>query len=238
MEDVRFGEYPYLDQGSLVRSCAYSLDGKTFAAGLESVVFSPCGQQIASGSDSTVRLRDIQTGVPGAILSSHTRPVKSVVFSPSGQQIASSSDDQTVRLWNAQIGTAVAILSGHTSAVDSVVFSPSGEQIASGSGDNAMRLWGVETELCLAVLRDFHAEVTSFAWNASADGSYLATGCDDHSVRMWKVERTCQLVRLIWSSRQPDAKIINVEGLNSTDRKLLEQRAAISSPCPLEELQS
>ncbi|CAO3570158.1 unnamed protein product [Mortierella alpina] len=210
---------------------------------VNSVVFSPSGQQIASGSDdSTVRLWDVKTGAPGVILSGHAGSINSVVFSPDGQQIASGNSDNTVRIWKAKTGAPTAILNGHTNRVRCVVFSPNGHQIASGSDDNTVRLWDVETGLCSAIILDFHAGVMSVAWNASADGSYLSTGCADKSVRVWKVEKTCQLVsvRLVWSSRHDqlvvsEAKIKDAWGLSSTNRKLLEQRGAISKLNSLKE---
>ncbi|CAO3565256.1 unnamed protein product [Mortierella alpina] len=210
---------------------------------VRSVVFSPSSQQIASGSDDkTVRLWDAQTGAPGAILCGHTGSVYSVVFSPSGQQIASGSRDRTVRLWDTQTGAAGAILCGHTGNVNSVVFSPSGQQIASGSNDKTVRLWDVETAHCLATVNSFHAQVRSIAWNANAEGGYLATGCADKSVRLWKVQGNCQRmsVRLVWSSRHDqlvvsDTNILNVQGLSSLNRKLLEQRGATNKPSVSEE---
>ncbi|KAG0286696.1 hypothetical protein BGZ97_007335, partial [Linnemannia gamsii] len=99
MAGVQFGEWAYLEEESAVRSCAYSSDGKNCAIGLQrgvihvydtlswakirtltghasevmSVVYSPSGEQIASGSkDKTVRLWDMQTGEPGPILAGHT----------------------------------------------------------------------------------------------------------------------------------------------------------------------
>ncbi|CAO3574670.1 unnamed protein product [Mortierella alpina] len=213
MGEVGFGECPYLEEESKVRSCAYSPDGKTFAAGLangtiglydtatwemscklgghdeavNSVVFSPNGQQIASGSsDKTVRLWDIQTGAPSTILCGHTDDVIYVVFSPSGQQIASGSVDNTVRLWDAQSGAPGAILSGHTSYVSSIAFSPSGQQIASGSGDKTVRLWDTQSSAPGAILSGHTDDVSSVVFSPS--GQQIASGSDDKTVRLWDAQ--------------------------------------------------
>ncbi|CAO3574624.1 unnamed protein product [Mortierella alpina] len=213
MEEVRFGEYPYLDEERKVNSCAYSPDGKTLAVGFDDgiislydtatwektcelsghtgsvrcVVFSPSGQHIASGSwDETVRLWDAQTGAPGAILSGHTDCVSSVVFSPSGQQIASGSWDDTVRLWDAHTGAPGAILSGHTHCVTSVVFSPSGQHIASGSKDDTVRLWDAQTGAPGAILSGHTDSVRSVVFSPS--GQQIASGSDDNTVRLWDAQ--------------------------------------------------
>ncbi|KAF9271899.1 hypothetical protein BGZ68_002924, partial [Mortierella alpina] len=213
MADVQFGEWPFLKEESKVRSCAYSPDGKIFAAGLMngsislyktatwenihilkghtgsvmSVVFSPNSQQIASGSDDkTVQLWDAQTGAPGVVLSDHTKTVWSVVFSPNGQQIASGSDDETVRLWDAQTGAPGLILTGHAGGINCVVFSPSGHQIASGSDDTTVRLWDGQTGAPGAVLSGHTKRVWSVVF--SPGGQQIASGSYDGTVRLWDAQ--------------------------------------------------
>ena len=70
------------------------LQGHTYP--VNSVVFSPDGRHIVSGStDGTIRLWGAQTGGQvGNSLQGHTGPVYSVAFSPDGRHIVSGSRDK------------------------------------------------------------------------------------------------------------------------------------------------
>jgi len=110
--------------------------------GVISVVFSPDGKRIASGSsDKTICLWDAETGLQlGSPLTGHTGPVCSVAFSPDGKRIASGYD-KTICLWDTETGLQLGSpLTGHTDSVHSVAFSPNGQRVVSGSADNTIHM--------------------------------------------------------------------------------------------------
>ncbi len=209
MAGVQFGEWPYLQEESGVRSCAYAPDGKACAIGLgdvirvyntsswenihtlrghrgdvNSVVYSPSGAQIASGSDDkTVRLWDAHSGASGHTLEGHTDAVNSVAYSLSDAQIASGSSDKTVRLWDAHSGTPEHILEGHADVVNSVVYSPSGAQIASGSDDKTVRLWDAHSGASKHTLEGHTGWVKSVVY--SPNGAQIASASSDNTVQLW-----------------------------------------------------
>ncbi|KAG6843192.1 hypothetical protein H0H87_007050, partial [Tephrocybe sp. NHM501043] len=109
---------------------------------VQSVAFSPDGQQVVSGSnDQTVCIWDALTGDLVKQLKGHTRAVQSVAFSPDAKEVVSGSNDQTVHIWDALTGDLVKELKGHTDSVQSVAFSPDSKQVMLGSNDGTVQIW-------------------------------------------------------------------------------------------------
>jgi WD40 repeat protein len=115
---------------------------------VNSVVWSPDGTRIASGSgsfqgnDNTVQVWDATNGKTLSIYRGHTKTVWTVTWSPDGTRIASGGDDWTVQVWNAADARQIYIYKGHSDGVKQVAWSPDGTRIASGSNDNTVQVWG------------------------------------------------------------------------------------------------
>jgi eukaryotic-like serine/threonine-protein kinase len=116
-------------QDKIIRSLAFSHDGKT----------------IAGGGDGFLFFWDTETGnILRQVDNENFGKVNSLDFSPDDFLLVTGTDDSIVRIWDVRSITVLRELSGHTGAISGVCFSPDGQKIASGAGIEAtIRIWGL-----------------------------------------------------------------------------------------------
>jgi WD40 repeat protein len=147
---------------------------------VNSIVFSPDGKTLASGSeDGAIILWELGEGTYSIKYSIKvTSAVLSLALSPDGKILAIGNKDHTITLLNASTGQPIGNpLSKHVASVNSVAFSPDGKTLASGSLDGAVFLWDVESGMSMHGWRSNAITkngVNSVAFNS--DGKILASG--------------------------------------------------------------
>src|SRR5262249_36987732 len=169
--------------------------------GIARVAFSPDGKRALSGcvgplqgntwgpgTDTAIRLWDVDTGKEIRRLVGHTSHVWGLAFSPDGRQAASCGEDKTIRIWNLDTGKELRRLEGHTAAITGVVFSPDGRQLLSSSWDRTARLWDATTGKEIRRFEGHKDGVMCAVF--SKDGQLVLSGSMDRMARMWKVGGT------------------------------------------------
>ncbi|MBD2340169.1 ribosome assembly protein 4 [Calothrix sp. FACHB-156] len=177
---------------------------------VNSVTFSPDGQQLASGSDdNTIKLWDVSTGkviqtlpplreatpTESYIDSGHQDSVTSIAFSSDGKKLASGSEDKTIKLWDITTGKLLQTFSGHGDVIKTIALSSDGQKLASGSKDKTIKLWDVSTGKLLQTFSGHGDVVNSVA--LSSDGQKLASGSKDKTIKLWDVSTGKLLQTLI-----------------------------------------
>ncbi|MFC1766112.1 LamG-like jellyroll fold domain-containing protein [Planctomycetota bacterium] len=167
--------------------------------GVESVVFSPDGNTLASssGREKTIRLWNVLSQEQIGTLQGHTGAgVNCVAFSPDGNLLFSGGwrKDEAIRIWDVQSQKQVGRLIGHLDITYDLASSPDGTILASAGGwdDRAVYLWDIQTQSQVAVLGGHSAHVGSIAF--SPYGTLLAsTAYWNDTVYIWDTQTHTQI---------------------------------------------
>jgi WD40 repeat protein/serine/threonine protein kinase len=165
---------------------------------IKSIVFSPDGRLLASGTGDLLRgdtgevhLWDAQTGRGLFALQGHTDPIYALAFAPNGRYLASASQDKTAKLWDVETGQEALTLRGHTDTVRSVAFSPQGQRLATASADSTVRIWDAapwsEESLAAKVRTLPHGSDRAVGAVFSPDGRTLVSAGAGQTLKFWDV---------------------------------------------------
>ncbi|KLO06169.1 WD40 repeat-like protein [Schizopora paradoxa] len=196
---VSVGELETLDDSDIIKTVAFSPDGKRIVTG------SVDGKiQILIWDTATLQLL-------GKPLDGQRDSINCVEVSRDGRNFISGSTDKRICSWNMATG---AILSSYLtgSTVYSVSYSPDGKVLVSGHHDGSIGVWN--TEHGLHRVGDFYGHtgaVRSVAF--SLDGRSFASGSEDESIRTWNTPSTYIPTRLVVhvneGQKQPNYSMVN-----------------------------
>ncbi len=132
-----------------------TLEAVAGARDVESLAFSPDGNQLAAADDSTVQVWDTATWKRTSQHVGFTRDLLCVRFSRAGRLLAVFDGDRRVLphegmqsniiLWDVAERAAGPWSSGPTNGVSAVAISPDGKTLASGSFDQTVKIWDLAT---------------------------------------------------------------------------------------------
>lgn len=115
----------------------------TSAGAITASATSPDGKWLATaGQDAAIRLWDLATGQPGAVLSNHDGQVTAISFSTDGTKIFSAGRDQSIRSWDIASAKQSARIN-IPGTVLSLTVTGESNQIVTGSEDGLVRLWAM-----------------------------------------------------------------------------------------------
>ncbi|KAM4057427.1 WD domain, G-beta repeat domain-containing protein [Hirsutella rhossiliensis] len=154
-----------------------------------SVCFSPDGKYVATSSNHSVQIYDVQTGEVYRYLLHETHfyvHISSLCFSPDEHYIATAGDDKVLRVWDIQQAAAHWTLYGHEAEIYALAFARNGRIIASGGGDGTVRLWDPEAGVHVGTL-SIGGCVTAVA--ISPDSKFVAVATFGSSISVWDMQQ-------------------------------------------------
>ncbi|KAI1453902.1 WD40-repeat-containing domain protein [Annulohypoxylon moriforme] len=156
-----------------------------------SVVFSPDGRKLASGSgrtlssgDRAVKLWDVATRECTTLSNDYGGARNGVAFSSDGRMLAWCSTEGTIIIRDTATGKDIT-LGGEIEATGPIAFSPDRRHLASCSGDKTIKIWDIATGESLT-LEGHNDQIYSVA--SSPDGRYLVSGSQDMSIKIWDTQ--------------------------------------------------
>jgi serine/threonine-protein kinase len=181
-------ELAEIDTGGIVRSLAFSGDGKLLVSG---------------GDDEMVHLWDGMDGAPKAVLGNdgkgHFKGVTAVAVTRDGKRIFSAGNDKIIRVWDVPGKTEEKRLTGHTTPITALAITLDGTRAFSAGGitgamaeDLDVRAWDVEEGSQERVFSKLATRIVSLA--VSPDGKWLLAGGSNGDAGLWSLKTDAKMI--------------------------------------------
>ena len=150
---------------------------------INSLVFSPNGQILASGSaDRTVKLWQLDRTIPCSSFSGHSSLIDALVFSPDGKILVSGSWDHQIKIWDLSTQECLHTLCQHSGWIHALAITPDGKILISGGSDRQIQLWNFSTGELQATLDQNSSPI--LAISISPNGQTIASGSSEGTVKL------------------------------------------------------
>lgn len=173
------------------------------------VIFDRDGERLATASDNTGRIWDVDTRQIIARFA-HEAHVRSIAFHPNETLIAFGDEAGRVVFWDIETETAVLTLEGHDGRINDLVFNPDGSLLATVSNDSTAILWDTANGEIIRTYAEHSGAVLGIAFNQ--DGTRLATGSVDKTVKLWAVGSSQSLLTFLNHTSTVHAVTFNPDG--------------------------
>jgi WD40 repeat protein/energy-coupling factor transporter ATP-binding protein EcfA2 len=163
----------------LQRLLGHKSEGAGQFSGVNSIAFTPSGQQlISAGDDKKIILwQRSNASIPSKPTKTDTQTGKPLV----------SSNDSATEPTSADLFQPQQILDA-PDKVNAISISPDGKLLASGGDDNAITLWNLDGGKKLKTLGQHRERITLGGLAFSPDGRYLASASYDDTAIIWQLE--------------------------------------------------
>lgn len=158
---------------------------------VESMVFSPDGKTLATGSFQEVVLWDVEKASIRQRLTGFVDRVVALSWSPDGKLLATGggapTEDGELKVFDAAGKQLLDIKPSHSDTVFGVAFSPDGTKLASCGADKFVKVFEIPSGKLLKSFEGHTHHVLGIGWKA--DGKFLASGGADNAVKIWDYEK-------------------------------------------------
>ena len=146
------------------------------------IAFSPDGQQISGGGDTTaINSYDVKTGRFIRTIPVKTRTLK-LKYSPDGNIVANCGNDDFISLLSVKSGERIKDITSHSGKISDMAFSPDGKLLALG-GEGNIEIRDINTDQSKIVFSDNSSGANRVTFSPSGD---LLASVSGGTIYIWK----------------------------------------------------
>ena len=152
---------------------------------IKALQYSPDGKFIASCSDTSVKIWNIEKCICLFTLKGHISKIINISYSPDGKFLASCSYDETVRIWDTKQGICISIIKTLARIIN-ISYNPDGKFVAFRSTDNTIKIWDYEKDCYVCILENIELSTTL---SYSPNGKFIALSFLNGIIQIWDIAK-------------------------------------------------